>query len=65
MTVQKTLWIGDPGSPLPPYAAEVLRIGKGLNANGILIVEVRHDDWCDLLMRGGTCNCDPEVCPGT
>lgn len=32
----------------------MLRIGKGLNANGILTIEVRHDDWCDVLMKGGT-----------
>ena len=59
MTRDKTLWIGDPDGVLPPYAAEVVRMGKGL-----FTIEVRHDDWCDLLMKGGKCNCDPVVCPG-
>jgi hypothetical protein len=24
-------------------------------------VEILHDDWCELLQRGGYCNCEPEV----
>jgi hypothetical protein len=24
-------------------------------------IEVRHDDWCALLVRGGYCSCDPDI----
>ena len=24
-------------------------------------VNVRHDDWCDILAKRGPCNCNPEV----
>jgi hypothetical protein len=25
-------------------------------------MEIRHDDWCQLLAGTGSCNCNPEVC---
>jgi len=24
-------------------------------------INIYHDDWCDLITRQGTCNCNPEV----
>jgi hypothetical protein len=62
--MDKTLWIGSPGGVLPKYAAEVLRRGRDLVARGIVTVEVRHDDWCALLTKGGPCNCNYELHPG-
>jgi hypothetical protein len=23
--------------------------------------EVRHDDWCAMLVQGGRCDCDPDI----
>ena len=33
-----------------------------LEPGKVYIMDVRHDDWCDLLSGKGTCNCNPEVC---
>jgi hypothetical protein len=24
-------------------------------------LEIRHDDWCVLLVQGGYCDCDPDI----
>lgn len=47
------------------YVREQLRLiaaGKLRFEPGALNdVEVRHDDWCALLVRGGYCDCDPDI----
>lgn len=51
----------------PGYAAEALRKvvegeSKGQVVRGrVSTLEIRHDDWCDLLQGKGSCNCSPEV----
>jgi hypothetical protein len=29
----------------------------------VVVVEVRHDDWCDFINERGFCNCNPDVTP--
>lgn len=29
--------------------------------SGLQTVDIRHDDWCDLMFHRGYCNCDPTV----
>lgn len=47
----------------PPYLAPLLaRLADyPLTPGRVLEVEVRHDEWCDLLAGRGPCNCEPEV----
>jgi hypothetical protein len=51
---------------LPKYGPAV--VVKGLQAldtgamkPGLYTIDVKHDDWCDLLAGKGACNCNPEV----
>jgi hypothetical protein len=34
---------------------------QGRLTPGLHHIEVRHDDWCDLLKGTGPCNCNPDV----
>lgn len=62
--MKKSMWVSDHGNGRPGYLAEVMRVGQRMPMDGIYQIEVRYDDWCDLLMMGGNCNCEPEVHPG-
>jgi hypothetical protein len=46
---------------LPRYLPAVLAIGRTLKPGTVQVIEVRHDDWCALLVQGGRCDCNPEV----
>jgi hypothetical protein len=50
---------------LPKYAPAVIRAAEqaGKLKPGLYVVDVQHDDWCDLLEGVGPCNCDPTVKP--
>lgn len=54
---------------LPNYAARVLDEIAQVRAEGQLkpgtihLIDVYHDEWCDLLKGMGPCNCTPEVGP--
>jgi hypothetical protein len=28
---------------------------------GVFVVNIQHDDWCDLVNGRGECNCEPEI----
>jgi hypothetical protein len=52
---------------LPKYGRAVIDAGKKGLADGTIrpgnlyVIDVHHDDWCDLLAGRGPCNCEPEV----
>jgi hypothetical protein len=52
---------------LPNYAPAVMALGQQGLSDGtikpgqVYTIDVRHDDWCDLLAGRGSCNCDPDV----
>lgn len=46
----------------PAYLAKLVELyGEGALPAGLHVVEVCHDDWCDLLNGRGECNCEPEI----
>lgn len=49
--------------PVPPgYIERVLAMYASANPPvGNHVIEICHDDWCDLLNGRGSCNCEPEV----
>lgn len=52
---------------LSKYADEVVATGLAALAHGTMkrgeayVINVAHDDWCDLLSNSGPCNCNPTV----
>lgn len=57
----KILRIGDaPGGNYERKVDDLFRSGK-IRPPEFRNVEIRHDDWCDLLAGVGPCNCDPDV----
>lgn len=45
------------------YRAQLLammRASKTLEAPGLYIANVYHDDWC-AIFSGGMCNCEPTI----
>jgi hypothetical protein len=63
----RTLWTSRHGwteATVPNYVSKLER----LIASGELKVtpgvtyenQIRHDDWCAMLVQGGVCDCDPE-----
>jgi hypothetical protein len=55
-----------PQAPQPPaYLRKLLAAAELAAQPGTLKhIEVRHDDWCDLLNGRGKCNCNPAVHAG-
>ncbi len=47
---------------LPKHVGPVIASAQGLKP-GFYMVNVRHDDNCNLLKGKGPCNCNPEVRP--
>ena len=53
----------------PKYADAVIAaaleaLDKGtMKPGSVWTINVRHDDWCQLLAGKGPCNCNPEVRP--
>lgn len=51
----------------PRYAKRVVAAGtkalveSRLRPGGLYVVDVAHDDWCELLAGKGQCNCNPAV----
>lgn len=45
--------------PQGNHVAKVRRLCEG--RTGVVLIDVAHDDWCDLLNYGTSCNCDPDV----
>lgn len=50
-------------STLPKYAAAVIAQAEAnpLTPGTVNIIDIFHDDWCDLLRGKGRCNCNPIV----
>ena len=48
---------------LPPHlvALEKAADAAGIKPGTFTEVWIVHDDWCALLNRRGTCNCEPEI----
>jgi hypothetical protein len=47
---------------VPSYVEPVIQLhAKRQHTPCISIVNVYHDDWCDLLKGKGVCNCNPDV----
>ena len=44
------------------YVAKMVKLVEaGEIPAGLQTVDIKHDDWCDLMFRRGYCNCDPEI----
>jgi hypothetical protein len=48
------------------YLKKILRLeAEGKFPPGTVnSLSIKHDDWCNLLVHNGTCNCDPEIWDG-
>ncbi len=53
---------------LPKYGKAVVAAlekaksqGRTFQAGSVHVINVEHDEWCNLL-KGGECNCNPDVC---
>lgn len=49
-----------PGHNYLKKIAELYRQGR-FPSGMVGEAEVRHDDWCALLVQGGRCDCDPDI----
>jgi hypothetical protein len=45
---------------LQRYIDQIFRSGSELKPGTVVEVVVRHDPWCARL-KGGECDCDPEI----
>ena len=46
----------------PDYLEDILkRTAHAQLPPGLIVVEIKHDAWCDLINGRGPCNCSPDV----
>jgi hypothetical protein len=43
------------------YQRKAMELGALLRPGEIAQLIVRHEHWCPLLTRGGTCTCAPDI----
>ena len=50
----------------PKYLGQVLALAEAMEyPPGLHHINVFHDEWCDLILGRGMCNCNPVVKPLT